>query len=93
MTAEEYAIFQKIYKDGLSPKEEKELRNISHTLYTKILDVKNNFFDWKEKSQGRALMYTTIRDTLYDTIPIPAYSEDDAKKKTEEVYDYSFEYM
>ncbi len=93
LTAEEFAIFQKIYKEWLSPKEEKEVKKIAHILFEKMIGVKNNFFDWKEKSQGRALMYAIIKESLFDMIPIPAYSEEDAKEKTDEVYDYGFEYL
>jgi len=55
--------------------------------------VKTKFYDWKHKSQGRALMYTTIKGTLFDTVPVPTYTKEDAEVKTKEVYDYAFEYL
>lgn len=93
LNSEEYAIFLKLYKEGLSAKDEKEIRKISHILYEKIMDVKINVLDWKIKTQWRAMMYSVIKDTVFEEIPVPTYNEDEAKKKTEEVYDYSFEYL
>jgi hypothetical protein len=57
------------------------------------LEVKTKFYDRKHKSQGRALMYTTIKWTLFETVPVPTYSKTDAENKTKDVYDYAFEYL
>ncbi|MEI7919114.1 MAG: hypothetical protein WCH65_02660 [bacterium] len=51
MTPEEYVIFLKLYKEGLSVKDKKEVRKVAHTLYEKIMDVKMNVLDWKIKTQ------------------------------------------
>lgn len=93
MTEEERIIFMKIFKKGLNKKEEDQLKSIAHELYQKVLEVKTKFFDWKHKSQGRALMYTTIKWTLFETVPIPTYTRDEAEEKTKDVYDYTFEYL
>jgi hypothetical protein len=71
----------------------KEIKQIAHILYQKILEATTGFYDWKQRSQGRALLYTVIRDSLFDMIPVPAYSEQDAKIRVDSVYNYSFEYM
>ena len=93
LNPEEYTIFLKLYKEGLSVKDEKEVRKIAHILYEKIMDVKINILDWKIKTQWRAMMYSVIKDTVFEEIPVPTYNEDEAKEKTEKVYDYSFEYL
>ena len=93
LTPEEYVIFQKICKKWLKPKEEDEIKAIAHSLYEKIVSVKDEYVDWKNKTQGSALMYVTIKDTLFETVPVPTYTQEDAEKKTKEVYNYTFEYL
>jgi len=93
MSEEERIIFLKIYKKWITKKDETQIKSIAQELYHKVLDVKTKFYDWKHKSQGRALMYTTIKGTLFDTVPVPTYTKEDAEVKTKEVYDYAFEYL
>jgi hypothetical protein len=61
MTEEERIIFMKIYKKGITKKDEDHIKSIAQELYKKVLEVKTKFYDRKHKSQGRALMYTTIK--------------------------------
>lgn len=93
MTEEERIIFMKIYKKGITKKDEDHIKSIAQELYKKVLEVKTKFYDRKHKSQGRALMYTTIKWTLFETVPVPTYSKADAETKTKDVYDYAFEYL
>jgi hypothetical protein len=62
-------------------------------LYEKILSVKNKYIDWKSKTQGRAMMYVTIKDTLFETVPVPTYNQKDTETKAKGVYNYTFEYL
>ncbi|KKL25970.1 hypothetical protein LCGC14_2399950, partial [marine sediment metagenome] len=85
LTEEELAIFDLLVKENLNPNEVEKVKKVAHELITKL--KKEKFvLDWKRKEETRADVKITIRDTLYDNLPEPAYSKKDCEDRTQKVY-------
>lgn len=85
LTEEELAIFDLLKKENLNPDEVAQVKKVAQELLVKLKGEKF-VLDWKRKEETRADVKITIRDTLYDNLPEPAYSEKDCEDRTQKVY-------
>jgi len=85
LTEEELAIFDLLVKENLDPDEVEKVKKVAQELLAK-LKAEKFVLDWKRKEETRADVEITIRDTLYDNLPEPTYSEQDCEDRTQKVY-------
>lgn len=85
LTEEELAIFDLLKKENLNPDEVAQVKKVAQELLAKLKGEKF-VLDWKRKEETLADVKITIRDTLYDNLPEPAYSEKDCEDRTQKVY-------
>ena len=85
LTEEELAIFDLLVKENLDPDEVEKVKKVAQELLAK-LKAEKFVLDWKRKEETRADVKITIRDTLYDNLPEPTYSEQDCEDRTQKVY-------
>lgn len=60
----------------------------SRQLLAAIKQIIAPMHDWWEKEQTRAEVEVEILDQLFEVIPIPPYSEEDAQKYAAQIYNY-----
>ena len=72
-------------KENLDPDEVEKVKKVAQELLAK-LKAEKFVLDWKRKEETRADVEITIRDTLYDNLPEPTYSEQDCEDRTQKVY-------
>jgi type I restriction enzyme R subunit len=82
-------IFDLLKKDKLSKTDIRRIKKVSVELLSKLKEIMGRMADWKANQATRAQVKTEIYNFLYDEntgLPDPAYSEDEIKAKTEDVF-------
>lgn len=86
---ETLAIFDLLKKDDLKDKEIDEVKKVAQKTLETLKNEKLKIERWRESTQLRAQVKTTIYDTLL-WLPQEPYSEDDVNEKTNIVYQHIF---
>lgn len=86
---ETLAIFDLLKKDNLKDKEIEEVKKVAQKTLEALKNEKLKIERWRESTQLRAQVKTTIYDTLL-WLPQEPYSEDDVNEKTNIVYQHIF---
>ncbi|HBY57389.1 MAG TPA: DEAD/DEAH box helicase [Candidatus Atribacteria bacterium] len=88
-TEEELAIFDLLNKPDLSKKEEKQVKQASKELLSKLKQEKL-VLEWRKKQQARASVKVTIEEILDKYLPI-SYSKDIFQEKCQQVYQHIYD--
>lgn len=89
LTDEQKAIFD-ILRHGkkLEEKEKNEIKKISIKLLEELKRDKLKIEQWYDKSVTAAAVFNTISKTLFETLPYPAFQNDEIDLKTNLVYEH-----
>ncbi|MBX7154275.1 MAG: type I restriction endonuclease subunit R [Candidatus Kapaibacterium sp.] len=89
LTDEQKAIFD-ILRHGkkLEEKEKNEIKKISIELLEELKRDKLKIEQWYDKSVTAAAVFNTISKTLFETLPYPAFQNDEIDLKTNLVYEH-----
>jgi len=86
---ESLAIFDLLDKSNLSDKERDKVKEVSRQTLDLLKDKKLKLERWRESTQLRAQVKTSIYDTLL-YLPQKSYSDEEISKKTDIVYQHIF---
>lgn len=89
LTEEELAIFDLLYKEGLSEKETNEIKKIACELLAK-LKTEKLVIDWRKKQEARAGVYVTIEKILDIGLP-QSYDKNIFILKCEQIYRHIYD--
>ena len=85
---EEQYLFELLQRDDLSKADRERLKQGSRQLLTALKEIIEPMHDWWEKEQTRAEVEVEILDKIFEVIPMPPYSEEDAQSFAVEIYNY-----
>jgi type I restriction enzyme R subunit len=89
MTEEELAVFDLIKKDNLPDKEKEKVKKMAKEVLKKLKNGKL-VLDYKKKQQTRAIVYVTIKNTLFGGLP-ESYDEKSCSRVTDNVYRHIYD--
>jgi len=89
LTEEELALFDLLYKDDLSEKDEKLVKLAAKELLTKLKKEKL-VLEWRKKQQARASVLVTIEEILDRNLP-KSYSKEIFQDKCQQVYQHIYD--
>lgn len=89
LTEEELALFDLLYKDDLSEKDEKLVKVAAKELLFKLKKEKL-VLEWRKKQQARASVMVTIEEILDRNLP-ESYDKDIFKEKCQQVYQHVYD--
>lgn len=85
---EEQYLFELLQRDDLAKPDRERLKQGSRQLLAALKQIIAPMHEWWEKEQTRAEVEVGILDKMYEVIPMPPYSEDDAQSFATQVYNY-----
>ena len=86
---ESLALFDLLLKPGLGQREIERIKKVAAQLLDTLKAEKLRIDNWREKEATRDAVQVTIENFLWDDntgLPAPAYSEEDVKTKSRDVY-------
>ncbi len=89
LNEEQKAVFD-ILRQGISldEKEKNEIKKISIQLLNELKKEKLKVEMWSDKSETAASVYRFVNDTLFQSLPYPAYSENEIGIKTSMLFEH-----
>lgn len=88
LSDDEYTLFQMLYRDDISKADRERLKQGSHQLLAALTELLRPMQQWTQKEQTQAEVEVFILDKLFEVIPMPPYTEEDAQAAAEHVYQY-----
>jgi type I restriction enzyme R subunit len=88
LTDDEYALFQMLFKDSISKADREKLKQASKSLLTSLREVIQRVPAWTKNSQTQAEIKVLVLDTLWQSLPRPPFTDQDAEQLADRVYDY-----
>jgi type I restriction enzyme R subunit len=88
LSDDELALFDLLYKDVLSKADREKLEQASRSLLTSLVQLLAPMPHWTRTEQTRAEVEVFILDRLYESLPIPPFSPDEAETLSHRVYEY-----
>ena len=86
---ETLALFDLLVKPGLEKRDIDRVKKVAVELLVTLKAEKLRVENWREKEATRDAVHVAIQNFLWDDrtgLPLPIYSEDDVKMKTDEVF-------
>ena len=87
----EYALFQLLTKPNISKADWECVKNSSKSLLAAIEGHLKNFADWTAKEKTQADIRICVLDRIFESIPQPPYTPEEAEQMAEQVYEYVFQ--
>jgi len=88
LTDDEYALLQMLFKDSISKADREKLKQASKSLVTSLREVIQRVPAWTQNAQTQAEVKVLVLDTLWQSLPRPPFTEQDAEQLADRVYDY-----
>jgi type I restriction enzyme R subunit len=88
LTDDEYVLFQMLFKDNVSKADREKLKQASKSLLTSLREVIQRMPAWTKNSQTQAEVKVLVLDTLWQSLPRPPFTDQDAEQLADRVYDY-----
>ena len=88
LTENELALFDLLYKESISKKDRETLKKASRGLLASLIELLKPMEQWTEKEQTQAEVKVFILNRLFESLPQPPYSTDEAEAVAGRVYDY-----
>lgn len=85
---DELALFDLLFRENLSKIDREKLKQASRSLLASLKDLLAPMRNWTKNSQTQAEVKVFILDNLWQSLPRPPYSEQDAEQLAERVYDH-----
>ena len=85
---DEQYLFELLQRDDLSKADRERLKQGSRQLLDALKQMIQPMHDWWEKEQTRAEVEVEILDRVFDVIPMPPYTEEEAQGFATEIYNY-----
>jgi type I restriction enzyme R subunit len=88
---DELALFDLLYRDGITKKDRERLKQASRDLLSSLREILGPMQNWTEKEATRAEVEVHILDSLFALLPRPPFTDEDAQSAAVELYDYIFQ--
>ena len=88
LTENELALFDLLCKKNISKKVRETLKQASRGLLASLIELLKPMEQWTEKEQTQAEVKVFILDRLFETLPQPTYSPEEAETAAGSVYAY-----
>jgi type I restriction enzyme R subunit len=85
---DEKYLFDLLYKDSISKKDREKLKQASISLLSSLRELLKPMKHWTENAQTQAEVEVFILNNLCKILPMPPFTENDAEKLKQQVYDY-----
>lgn len=88
LTEHELALFDLLFRENISKADRERLKQASRSLLVSLRQSLQTMPNWTQNTTTQAEVRTQILDALWESIPRPPYSDDDAEQLAERVYEY-----
>ena len=88
LTENELALFDLLCKKNISKSDRETLKHASRGLFASLIELLKPMEQWTEKEQTQAEVKGFILDRLFETLPQPTYSPEEAETAAGSVYAY-----
>ena len=88
LTEQELALFDLLFRESITKADRERLKQASRTLLASLRELLPQMPNWTKNTTTQAEVKMRIFDNLWQTLPQPPYSEDDAEVLAERVYDF-----
>jgi type I restriction enzyme R subunit len=88
LTDDELALFDLLFKENTSKAERERLKQASKSLLTSLRDLLEPMQDWTQNTSTQAEVKVFILDNLWQSLPRPPFTDEDAEVLADRVYDY-----
>ena len=88
LSDDEYVLFQMLFKDNISKADREKLKQASKSLLASLREVFQRMPAWTQNSQTQAEVKVLVLDTLWQSLPRPPFTDQEAEQLADRVYDY-----
>jgi type I restriction enzyme, R subunit len=91
LSEDELALFDLLFKDNISKADRERLKQASKGLLKALQEMSTTMPQWTKNTTTQAEIRVLILDTLWQTLPRPPYSDEDAELLAHRVYDFAWQ--
>jgi type I restriction enzyme, R subunit len=84
----QYVLFQLLFKDNLSRADREKLKQASKSLLASLRELLQRMPAWTKNSQTQAEVKVLVLDTLWQSLPKPPFTDQEAEQLADRIYDY-----
>jgi type I restriction enzyme R subunit len=88
LSDDELALFDLLFRENLSKANREKLKQASKSLLASLRKLLEPMQNWTQNSSTQAEVKVLILDSLWDTLPRPPFTDDDAEALAGQVYDF-----
>jgi len=88
LSDDELALFDLLFKDAISKSDRERLKQASKALLASLLELLRSMHDWTQSTTTQAEVKVFILDQLWQSLPRPPFTEQEAEEVATRVYDY-----
>ena len=77
-----------LFKDNISRADREKLKQASKSLLASLRQLLQRMPAWTKNSQTQAEVKVLVLDTLWQSLPRPPFTDQDAEQLADRVYDY-----
>ena len=88
LTDGELALFDLLFKENIGKTDRERLKQASKTLLASLQELLLTMPDWTQNTSTQAEVRVFILDTLWQALPRPPFTDDEAEAVASRVYDY-----
>jgi type I restriction enzyme, R subunit len=88
LSEDELALFDLLFKEAINKADREKLKQSSRSLLGSLKELLEPMPTWTQNATTQAEVKVFILDTLWQSLPRPPFSDEDAEALAERVYDY-----
>jgi type I restriction enzyme R subunit len=88
LSEDELALFDLLFRENISKADRERVKQASRTLLASLTALLLSTPEWTKNTQTQADVRVCILDNLWEALPRPPFSEQDAEALSNRVYDY-----
>ncbi|MDP3772928.1 MAG: type I restriction endonuclease subunit R [Gemmatimonadales bacterium] len=91
LTDDELALFDLLFKANISKADRERLKQASRSLLASLRELLKPMHDWTQNTRTQAEVKVFILDNLWQSLPRPPFSDQEAEALAYRIYDYVWE--
>ena len=88
LNEEELALFDLLFRENISKIDREKLKQASKSLLSSLRELIKPMPTWIQNVQTQAEVRMSVLDILWEKLPRPSFTEEDAELLTDRIYDY-----
>ena len=88
LSDDELALFDLLFMENISKADRERLKQASKSLLASLRDLLEPMRDWTQNTSTQAEVKVFILDSLWQSLPRPPFTDEDAEVLADRVYDY-----